>query len=143
VYVQIAAKVETLEVLHQALDRFYGCLILIAPDPPTIDWWASFYTAVVEVGNNVVRHAYPSPHEPEDLTLTIRFHDDRAEAVLIDRGVAFYDEPARTSVNHDDISQIPERGYGLTIARACVDTVDYHRSVEGENHWTIIKRLAA
>jgi anti-sigma regulatory factor (Ser/Thr protein kinase) len=36
---------------------------------------------------------------------------------------------------------LPEGGYGLALARAAVDQLDYERTPDGINRWRLVKRF--
>jgi serine/threonine-protein kinase RsbW len=108
-----------------------------------------FETAVAEIGSNIVRHAYPPQGEGGPLRLRLQAFPDRVEAVFSDNGVP-YRPPVSTStpapgdsdgVPPEDAFSLKEGGYGLELARAAVDDLDYQRTAGGENVWRLVKRL--
>ena len=92
-----------------------------------------------------MRHAYPDDAVPARLQLRLRVYADRIEARFTDRGVPFSApaEPVGTPAGDElDIPGIPEGGYGLALARAAVDRLDYHRTPGGLNRWRLVTRCA-
>jgi anti-sigma regulatory factor (Ser/Thr protein kinase) len=115
-----------LDEMQDALERFWAAA-RSAGVQPTDDWRSRFERAVMEIADNVVRHAYPPGHKPGNVKLRLRLYPDRVEALVTDRGIAFV-EPA-------------DPGHGLTFARAAVDYFEYSRRARGANRWRLLKRL--
>lgn len=134
-----------LGALHELLGRFFGAVNRVVPNPPGQEWSLQFTTAVMEIANNIVRYAYPAVAEPGPLELRLRAYPGRIEAWFTDRGVK-YAPPAviaPASMSDElDVFAIPEGGYGLTLVRAAVNRLDYHRTQKGVNHWRLVKRFA-
>ena len=51
--------------------------------------------------------------------------------------------PDADSLATGDPLDLPEGGYGLGLARACVDALEYHLTPDGTNCWRLVKRLTA
>jgi anti-sigma regulatory factor (Ser/Thr protein kinase) len=67
----------------------------------------------------------------------------RVEARFHDWGGEFH-EPAHAPAAPDPASlEIPEGGYGLLLARAMLDALEYDRSGCCENHWRLVKLLGS
>ena len=137
----VAATAPALAALHATLDRFWAAVERAAAEPPDARWRHLFATAVAEIAANIVRHAYPAGAVPGTMHLRLRAYDGRAEALFTDHGVAFVD-PAQSprSLPADDPLALPEGGYGLALARAAVDRLDYARTPDGQNQWRLVKR---
>jgi anti-sigma regulatory factor (Ser/Thr protein kinase) len=128
--------------IHAALARFWPSAAAEGAEPAA-EWRAAFETAVMEVAGNVLRHAYPPGHKPGNVKLQLRLYDDRVEALLTDRGIPFEEPPALAADLADlDVLDLPEGGYGLSIARAALDRLEYSRLARGANRWRLVKRLA-
>lgn len=126
--------------MHAGLARFWSSA-LGKEFHPSDEWRARFDTAVMEIAGNILRHAYPPGHKPGNVKLRLRLYADRAEALLTDRGIPF-EEPAVASPDADaDPLDLPEGGYGLAIARAAVDRLEYSRRARGANRWQLVKKL--
>lgn len=101
-----------------------------------------FATAVAEIATNIIRHAYAG--RPEG-TYDLRFllFPGRIEARFHDWGGEFR-EPVQTRGEPDPMSlEIPEGGYGLLLARAMLDALEYDRSGGCENHWRLVKLIGS
>jgi len=135
----VAARPESLAAVHAALDRFWRTLAgrgIALPDELRVE----FATAVGELTGNVVRHAYPTG--PGQLRLNLRLHADAIEAVVADRGIEFGGRRTGRDLGAIDLLDLAEGGFGLDLARATVDRVDYSRA-RGVNRWRVLKRLPA
>lgn len=134
---------ESLAALHNLIARFWALVEQTAPVLPSHDLRARFATAAIEIGGNIIRHAYPAG-EPGALELRLRAWPDRLEARFSDRGRR-YDppQPSPPAAAWDDtmLATLPEGGFGLALARSAVDALDYERTDAGENHWTLVSHL--
>lgn len=150
--VVVAATPARLEDLHALLERFWAGVDQAVPAPPEPICRLPFATAVVEIAANIVRHAYPAGAEPGRLRLRLRAFPDRIEARFTDCGLPFAPQPpidlgpatpatgAGPGLDPlDDVSLVAEGGYGLRIARAAVDELDYARTRGGRNAWRLVK----
>ena len=149
----MAATPDQLAALDETLEHFWSAAGHALAHPPEREWYLEFATAVMEVANNIARYAYPERAAPGPLRLRLRWYADRCEAQVSDRGVPFVSptEPASAPVSNDgddgddgdevDIFAIPEGGFGLALARAAVDRLDYHRTPGGLNRWRLVKRF--
>ena len=136
----MAATAQDLAAMHTMLDRFWVAIDQAVAEPPDARWRQLLATALAEIGANIVRHAYPAGTAPGTMHLRLRAYDDRVEALFTDQGVAFVDpaQPARP-LPADDPLALPEGGYGLALARAAVDQLDYARTPDGRNLWRLVK----
>jgi serine/threonine-protein kinase RsbW len=147
----VPARAAHLGAFHEGLGRFWVAVEHRLPRAPDGTWRILFETAVAEVGANVVRHAHPAGAPPGRMCLRLRAFADRIEARISDRGVPFEPggpppaarpgggRPAAAAA--DALASLPEGGYGLAVARAAVDRLDYARSRDGENAWHLVKRI--
>ena len=134
---------ESLAALHDLLARFWVLVERVAPVRPPDELRARFATAVIEIGGNIIRHAYPLG-ESGTLELRLRAWHDRLEARFTDRGVRYDPPPSPESpAVFDDgaVAALPEGGFGLALARSAVDALDYDRADDSENHWTLVTSL--
>lgn len=138
------AIAESLAALHDLLARFWAQVDHVAPAPPSGDLRARFSTAVIEIGGNIIRHAYPTG-APGTLALRLLAWPDRLEARYTDTGIRYIPQPAapEAPAAWDDtaLDALPEGGFGLALVRAAVDALDYERAADGVNHWTLTSRL--
>ena len=126
--------------MHAALARFWSGAAARGLEP-SAEWRARFDTAVIEIAGNILRHAYPAGHKPGNVKLRLRLYADRAEALLTDRGIPFEEPPAPAADAEVDPLELPEGGYGLSIARAALDRLEYTRRARGANRWQLVKKL--
>jgi len=139
--VNAPAEAEALDTLHGALAHFWKVVDKNISSPPDQDWRMRFATAVSEIATNVVRHAYRGRCPPGLLGLEVRFYKTRVVAKFTDSGAPFTEPtPAARRPDGDELD-VPEGGYGLHVARACVDRLAYARSKSGVNTWRLMKRL--
>lgn len=75
------------------------------------------------------------------MRLRLNVYADRVEACFTDWGLAFNDSSRPPEVVGDDVFAVPEGGYGLAIARAALDRLDYRRTPRGTNSWRLVKRF--
>lgn len=105
---------------------------------PAADWRAAFEAAVMEIADNVVRHAYPPGHKPGNVKLRLRLYDERVEALLTDRGIPFEEVVPAEAAGEGPVDA---PAGGLAAARAALDWLEYSRRARGSNRWQLVKRL--
>jgi anti-sigma regulatory factor (Ser/Thr protein kinase) len=137
----VPATAEELATIHAILDRFWAAVDAAMVQPPDRDWRLEFATGLAEIATNIVRHAYPTGASSGPMELRLRAYLDRVVACLTDRGVAFRMPPEPRDSPGRDPMELPEGGYGLAAARACVDRLDYSRTPNGENRWRLLKQF--
>ncbi len=132
----------SLPVLHAVFDRFWATIDREATVHPTAEQRARFATATIEIGGNIIRHAY-AEDAPGPLMLALRAWPDRLEAAFTDHGRFYEPRPVRPLAPLDElqIAQLPEGGFGLALARDALDALDYARTPEGLNRWLLISHL--
>lgn len=136
-----AATVQQSDAIHAALQRFWEAIDAAIPQPPGEAWRAALATAVVEIANNVLQHAYSAGAADVGFTLRLRVYPDEVVVSLIDRGKPMATLPDTKPSPIDDPLDLPEGGYGLALARACVDALEYRRTPEETNCWRLVKRF--
>jgi serine/threonine-protein kinase RsbW len=166
VAIDVPATAERLQDVHDALARFWAAVARHHGTTPSGSWRAAFETAVAEVAANIVRHAYPGGAAGGTMRFRLHAYPDAIEARFADHGIDFRPhagagdavEPPRPPPDRpptgppvpdglDDLdgllatADLAEGGYGLPLARAALDTLDYSRSAGGENEWWLVKRL--
>jgi|GEM_PF-533734 len=145
----VPAVPEELATLHSALDSFWLAIENVVPHPPDQDWRLQFVTAVAEIAANIVRHAYPNGTARGSICLHLRLYIDHVEACFIDEGITCAFPPELTSLGTQtgestapSLYEVTESGYGLAIARAVLDWLDYQRTGDGLNCWWLGKRFS-
>jgi anti-sigma regulatory factor (Ser/Thr protein kinase) len=139
--VVVAATASELGTLHLAIDHFWARVDQVVPRPLDSVWRLALTTAIAEIGANIILHAYPNGMGAVGcLQLRLRLYADRIEARLIDQGVAYQPEAAR-SIQPDDLLALREGGFGLVIVQAAVDRLTYRRTAAGTNCWRLTKRF--
>jgi anti-sigma regulatory factor (Ser/Thr protein kinase) len=133
----VPASATQLGFVHSALERFWVGMTPLVTDVPDDQWRSSFTTALMEIMSNVFQYAYPSC--PGVVAIRLASYHDRARACVVDRGVAF--DALLESAQIPDVETLAEGGYGLALARACLDRLDYCRTADGHNRWSLEKRF--
>lgn len=123
--VRFQAGPEALEVVHQALGRFWEGVVV-----PDERWRMMFELAVLEIAVNVMEHA-----RPPLVQLTLLAEPDRVAAEFVDSGRPWSGPPVPPTLPDD----LAEGGRGLALAWMAVDEVGYERLGE-RNHWRLMKR---
>lgn len=133
-----AAVPVSLTALHGLLNDFWQAVDLRLNPPPASDRRAAFVTAIGEIASNIMRYAYPDSADGT-MTFTLRAWETWLEARFIDRGVPFEfaTPPPPTVLDDDDLLTLPEGGFGLALAQAALDQLEYQRSPADENIWTL------
>ena len=94
-----------------------------------------FETALAEVGNNVLRYAFPPGSNEPLVEFELRLEADTLTALLTDWG-----PPLHNQLTPAMPAPTVETGRGLAIAHKALDELEYRR--EGEvNTWRLVKRL--
>lgn len=127
-----------LQQVHDALDGFWRQLGDHATGVAVGTWRHEFDTALVEILSNVVRHA--RPHAPIRLELSL--YPDRLEARLRDDGGPYVAPDRLGAPTLDELAfSLAEGGYGMRMAEAALDRLEYTRAPDGTNHWQLVKLL--
>jgi anti-sigma regulatory factor (Ser/Thr protein kinase) len=138
-----SATAEALEALHEALEHFWQAVDVQMSHGPATTWRLQLSTAIGEVGANIIQHAHPPGTPPTMVDLRLRMFPDRVVVRFADRGVAYAGslkaEDADTAPEVGDELELMEGGYGLAIARAALDVVQYRRTRQGTNLWRLVK----
>jgi anti-sigma regulatory factor (Ser/Thr protein kinase) len=137
----VPALPKSLEAVHQLLDAFFASAQWRESERPDRTWQDSLRTAVLEICENVIHHAYRGRDSAGTLSLTLQRRGDRVEACLSDEGIEFVEPPHVGKINPDDVANLPEGGFGLNLARASVDELSYRRTPTGLNRWVLVKKL--
>lgn len=115
---------ECLDVIHDLITRLWEQ----HPDVSETDQ-ILFTTAVLEVGNNIVRHGRPAA-----ISVGLCADAEELEADLVDDGAAFeVDLEAATLPDWE-----AESGRGLAMVRIAVDEVTCQRA-DGLNRWRLVR----
>jgi anti-sigma regulatory factor (Ser/Thr protein kinase) len=135
----LPAAPEELTRVHEALGRLWLDLEGLVDERPTKLWQYEFEIAVVEVATNVIEHAYGA-NNTGPMQIRLLAYPDRFEALLIDEGRP-WEQSGRQPQSVATAIDIPESGYGLALAYATVDEVQYARTEAGRNEWHLVKHL--
>lgn len=141
--VAVRAAPEGLEALHALLESFWVQLGQVEACALPQRSYLAFTTAVLEIATNIIRHAYADQARPGTLRLRLRASVDGVEAQFTDRGVpfAYFPGPGGTPLGPPlDVVDLPEGGYGLAVACAALDHVEYRRTPSGLNRWRLRRR---
>jgi anti-anti-sigma factor len=141
VEVECVARPDQLEIIHEALARFWAGMRAPPPDEPRM----LFEIAISEIASNIVKHA-----RPQVMHLWLAASGDEITADFWDTGLLWIppdetgepeplDEPADLD-ELDDLERLAERGRGLSIARAALDHLHYQRDGT-TNRWRLLKRM--
>lgn len=133
---------DDLELLHEALQRFWVEFDAVASAELPRQWRLLFEIAVLEIANNIVQYAQLDRATSGTIEMRLSGYADRVVASFSDLGRPYIsDNPKSRSIEHLDIADLPERGYGLQAARDAVDSLHYSRSATGQNNWRLVKYL--
>lgn len=133
---------DDLRLLHEALQRFWVEFDDVNPAELPRQWRPLFETAVLEIANNIVQYAQADRAGSGSIVMRLTGYADRVVATFRDSGLPFTaGDPRRRSIEHLDVADLPERGYGLQAARDAVDSLHYWRSATGYNNWRLVKYL--
>jgi hypothetical protein len=135
------ASIDGMDTVHALLEEYWRAADAALPSPPDPTWKVLFDSAVAEIAGNIVRHAHP----PRTFRISLRGFADRVEAVMLDQGIPYQMVPAVGSADMRGSLDDPalDGGWGLIIARAVTDDIEYQRLDSGYNRWQIQKRLPA
>jgi anti-sigma regulatory factor (Ser/Thr protein kinase) len=138
----VAATPESLAALHALLADFWRQVDRTIAQPPTDEQRAQFATAIGEIAGNIIRYAY-ADRPAGTLSLRLQAWADRLEAGFTDQGQPYIPAPVLPprALDDLDLDALPEGGFGLALARAALDQLDYRRTPDGDNHWTLISLL--
>jgi anti-sigma regulatory factor (Ser/Thr protein kinase) len=129
--------------LHEGLERFRSRIEDVLQPALEPNAWVAFVTAVVEIGQNILRHAHPDGRTEMGglVAVQLRLCSDRLEARYSDRGIAFVPSDSAPSLDVELLDELPEGGFGLPLARASLDELEYCRTDAGENQWRLVKLI--
>lgn len=140
---EAAATLDGMDDVHELLDRYWNKAADAHLGPPDSAWRGLFDSAVAEIAGNIVRHAFPPPLIATTFQISLRYFADRVEAIMLDRGIPYSPVPVLDLPDMRLALDDPEldHGWGLMIAHAVADNLDYERLGDGYNRWHIEKRL--
>ena len=139
----VEASLEGLEYVHGLLDEFWQQIQQVPVRQPDATWKALFASATAEVAGNVIRHAYPESEPDTFFRFSLSCYTDRLVATLTDHGIPCMVMPEPRSPDMRITLDDPDldHGWGLPIAHAASDALDYQRLDNGYNRWQIDKYL--
>lgn len=91
---------------------------------------------VQEIAANIVDHAYADSAETNHIKALFKGDKEKIVIVLTDKGVPF----DRQATVAPDLNTVQVRGYGLFLAEALLDDIQYVRTKQG-NQWTLVKKI--
>lgn len=132
-----------LERVHEVLAEYWRSVDASRCCVADATWRALFESAVAEIAGNIVRYAYPEPTGDDRFRITLQCFTDRMEAILLDQGVPYdLEPPVRSADMRDALDDFDlDHGWGLPIAYAATDSLEYERLPGGYNRWRLDKRL--
>jgi len=137
VAVDLFALAEQIELVYTCMNRFWQAIDRQLASPPPAQWRRELETAVIEIANNIVRHAYP-PSAAATMQIELTCNGCCVEVHLRDYGVPFTKPLPMSQAELPNPLDLPEGGWGLHIVRAAVDELSYTRE-EDANHWRLCK----
>ncbi len=137
---ELPARTEHIEAMHACVARFWAAAEQQLAQPLPVHWRQEFETAVMEIVNNIIRHAYaPSPTATIHIELTCS--SCCVKAHFRDRGAPFTKSLPTSAHEMPDPLTLPEGGWGLHIVHEIVDELSYTRDADGVNHWRLRKNI--
>jgi anti-sigma regulatory factor (Ser/Thr protein kinase) len=139
----IDASLEAMSEVHRLIAEFWQQLARVPVVQPDATWRALFESATAEIAGNIVRHAYTNPSSTRHFHLSLCCYHDSVVATTLDEGMAL-DPLALIGTPNMDITLEDEAldgGWGLPIAQAATDGLDYQRLASGQNQWRIDKHF--
>ncbi len=140
--VDLPAQLQALDEVYAALDRLEAAMNSLCVDPHGPTALMGLRTAVIEIATNIIRHAYPPGAPTGALRLLLQLYADRVEAHLSDDGIPYSLPETLFMPDLDDLTDLPEGGFGLFLARQSVDQLTHTRTDQGANHWRLVKHFA-
>lgn len=134
----LRAVPQELATVHTALERLWVSLDQLLARPPNMTWRLQVATAVAEIASNIVQYAYPISADSRPMHLGVFIYHDHTAIYFIDVGILAVLPQSIDSSTMADLSTIPDNGYGLDLARLCVDCLDYTR-ISNANCWQLTK----
>ena len=138
-------SLEGLDAVHTLLSRYWDVVEAALPLPVDGAWRALFDSAVGEISGNIVRHAYSDNPDSAAFHISFDCYSDGMEATMRDQGSPYVLMPAigrpdmRDALDNIEI----DHGWGLPIAQAASDGLEYNRLPDGHNQWVITKRWSS
>ncbi len=96
----------------------------------------SIILAVDEACSNIIRHSYKDDHTCK-IDLTMEITPKELCITIIDNGIEFDISAAQPR----DITDIKPGGLGVYIINQVMDALEYHRTKDGYNQTTLLKKL--
>ncbi len=131
-FARFPATCDGMEKFHAVLDHLLDDALVEGHPIPTSDAIA-LRTAIGEIVGNIVEHACTGLPDAE-VSVGLARYLDRVEATFEDQGVPFVKPEAAP------LDELPLGGFGLLVARASLDVLDYTR-VGSTNHWLLVRRF--
>lgn len=143
VHCESCTGIAGLERVHELMADYWRAVDTAGCGAADAGWRALFDSAVAEIAGNIVRHAYPEPADDDRFQVTLQCFCDRMEAILMDQGVPYnLEPPSRSADMRDALDDFDlDHGWGLPIAYAATDSLEYERLPDGSNRWRLDKRF--
>jgi len=120
-----SARPEFLDQVHELLAELWR----LRPEIAALDRMM-FTTAVLEIGNNILRHG-----SARTIALALEGDASRLQAEFTDDGRVAEVDLSSAALPED----LAESGRGLVMVQLAVDEVA-HEYVDGRNHWHLLRR---
>jgi anti-sigma regulatory factor (Ser/Thr protein kinase) len=140
---EIDASPDGLADVHQLLAAFWQQVTQSPVDQPDGSWRALFDSATAEIAGNIIRHAYTDHSHASRFHLSLCCYHDSVVATTLDEGMALDPLAAIATPNMEFTldDETLDGGWGLPIAQAATDALDYRRLASGHNQWRIDKQF--
>jgi anti-sigma regulatory factor (Ser/Thr protein kinase) len=138
---EIDATLDGMSEVHHLLAQLWQQLTQYPVDHPDASWRALFDSATAEIAGNIIRHAYTDCSSARHFHLSLCCCNDCIVATTLDQGIPL-DPLAVIATPNMDITledETLDHGWGLPIANAATDMLDYQRLGTGYNQWRIVK----
>lgn len=139
--VDLPAIAEQIEAVHLCIAHFWAAAERQLAHPLPVQLRQEFETAVIEIANNIVRHAYPPSAAAATMRMELTCNGCCIVAHFIDSGAPFTKSLPAAHAEMPDPLELPEGGWGLKIVHTAVDELSYTRDADGANHWRLRKNI--
>ena len=101
------------------------------------------YLCITEAVNNVIEHSIID-HLNSIVSVKLSFRKNKITIIVINKGKSMNPDVLQNikppNIDHNDIQNLPERGYGLYIINTYMDKIKY-RQQGNNNYFLMVKQL--